>query len=318
METLGFFDTPTAESTTQWSDTQKSESVTDAGHAVAVLERPDAQPRGSSATQTHTLDTWQPSAAQSGLSRSNIRWTASLITLVAAVGLGVGAFLIYQRTASMADVAVDDVVEQAVVVRSLLDSLDPLASTTELTSSENDAATNAVANINAEARELFSLAGALPDSESAVRVVASDAASLALNATRRLIDVRAFYAALEPALMPPALETDSSLVDLAVAAQDFGNWRAYMTAVAGALPDGVSSGVNTQLTKLLASLDAVQSNYLDALKADGRFEATDVVDSITKELDMIRFSLDDAVSAAAVDIQSDIEMAGEKLDGLVS
>lgn len=314
MESLGFFDTPSAASTHAPPVTTSSEPITT--QAVAVLERPDPAHSDFSASQTQTLTTWEPASTDPGLNRRNIRWSAVLISLVIAVGLGIGAFWIYQRPDTSA-VAVDDVAKQAAVVSSSLDSIQPFVAQMDSTSQVDDSTSAAVLQLNEAARDLFSLAGALPDTAADTRVVASDAASLALNSSRKLLDTGAFYAALEPALIPPALETDASLVDLTAAAQDFSSWRAYLTTVAAALPVGVSSGVNTQLSLFLASLDSVQSDYLDALNAPGRFEAKLVLDSITHELDVIHLSLDDAMSGAAVGIQTDIDMAQEKLAELV-
>jgi hypothetical protein len=315
MESLGFFDTPSATTTLSNNNPAVAPSGPVA-QAVAVMDDPEPADSGFSASQTQTLNGWKPAATDPGLSRRNIRWSTVLISLFIAVGLGAGAFWIYQRP-DTSTVAVEDVTRQAAVVSSALGSLQPLVAQLDATSQANDSSSAAVLKLNEAARELFTLAGALPESASDTRVLASDAASFALNSSRKMLDTGAFYAALEPALIPPALETDASLVDLTAATQDFSNWRAYMSTVAGALPAGVSSGVSTQLSLLLASLDAVQSEYLDALRAPGRFEAKLILDEISHELDLIRFSLDDAMSGAAVGIQADIDIALEKLAALV-
>ena len=123
--------------------------------------------------------------------------------------------------------------------------------------------------------------------------------------------------ALDPILAAPPLETDSSFTDLTAAAQDFGSWRARVETVVSALPVGVASDVTTQLNVFIGSLDRLQGDYLDALRAEERFEALGLVESIAVDLDSIRIAMKIAVDESAAAISDQISRAQEKLDQLI-
>ena len=317
METLGFFDTPTTTTSngspeaTLAPTTAVTKTIEPNGEAVQDLW-------ASTELDSQPLREWHPEPISPGLHSRNIRWTAIFMSFALAAGIAVVGFWLYQRPQVAGDAAIAVVNESAA---NLSQSLANMASyPDDLTAGVVDRDSSPAAltfPVNEAARSLFSATGDLPASEGETRALAADAATLALDASGNLTDVTAFYMTLDQILMAPPLETDSSLVDLTAAALDFGGWRARVETVASALPVGVASDVTTRLNFFIGSLDRLQGDYLNALRAEERFEAVGVVESMTMELDSIRIAMKIAIDESAATISDQIGRAQAKLDHLL-
>ena len=316
METLGFFDTPSV--TTSGSHAPMAAST-------AVVTK-TIEPSGdmvedlwaSTELDSQALRDWKPEPTSPGLHTRNVRWTVILMGAMLVAIVSTAAIWVSQRPEAAAGIALSSVNESAADLSQALSGLasypDDLAT---VTVDRDSSPTALIFPVNEAARSLFSAAGDLPASEGETRALASDAATLALDASRSLTGVNAYYMALDPILTAPPLETDSSFTDLTAAAQDFGSWRARVETVVSALPVGVASDVTTQLNVLIGSMDRLQSDYLDALRAEERFEALGLVESITVDLDSIRIAMKIAVDESAAAISDQIRRAQEKLDQLI-
>ena len=304
METLGFFDTPSTQTTGKASTN---------GHPPAAVQ---TAPPPSSTEQT--LEEWTPAPPNRHLQKRSVRWGVIVFVFALAAVLGAGAFWIYQRPTSAAEIAVSQLAEQAETLDDSLVQLTPLVETLAAGKSiDGDPLGVITLEVNDAARDLYTLAGELPSSESASRTAASDAASLALDASRLVSDLTTYENALSPNLIPPALETDSSLVDLAAAAKDYGDWQARLTRIRGALPTGVAMQVTAEFDQFLGSLDSMRSDYLDALRNEERFAAREVGDELAVELAAISALLEETIIAHAAMALSEIETARGGLADLV-
>lgn len=316
METLGFFDTP--------STTTSGSHASIAAPTPVVTKTLEASQDmvedlwASTELDSQALRDWKPEPTSRGLHTRNVRWTvivmgAMLVTIVSAAAIRVS-----QSPEAAAGIALSSVNESAADLSQALNGLASYPDELTTGAVDRDSSPSALTfPVNEAARSLFSAAGNLPGSEGETRALASDAATLALDASGSLTDVTAFYMALDPILTAPPLETDSSFTDLTAAAQDFGSWRARVETVVSALPVGVASDVTTQLNVFIGSMDRLQGDYLDALRAEERFEALGLVESIAVDLDSIRIAMKIAVDESAAAISDQIGRAQEKLDQLI-
>jgi hypothetical protein len=315
METLGFFDTPsTSSSGSRWLPPTPAAITTTAqptGHTVQDLWE-------STELSAETLVDWNPSSTNRSLHKRNLRWGVILMVALIVGGIAAGAYWTYQRSATAAVAATSELVERANDLDLALRQLQPLANhlgTAESATGE-DTSTLIIA-VNQAARDLFSSSADLSPSEGSSRSIAADAASLALDATQRINDVTAYRLALLPNLTPPALETDSSLVDLTAAAQDFGDWRARLMDVREALPIGVATETTGQFDQLLGSLEGLQREYLDALRSETRFAAANLLADVEDDLVSINSLLDAEITESGIRAFAQIEDARAKLGLLV-
>ena len=304
METLGFYDTPSTQTTGQASTN---------GTAPAAVQSPPPP-----TTTEETLENWKPSPPNRHLQKRTVRWgvIASVVGLAAIVG-GL-SFWIYQRPTTAAEIAVSQVSDQADTLDAALQQLTPMVDALIAGESiDGDLLGLVTLEVTDAARDLYSLAGELPASETAARTAASDAASLALDASRLVSDLTTYQSALAPNLIPPALETDSSLVDLTAAAKDYGDWQARLTRIRSALPTGVAAVVTAEFDVFFGKLDAARSDYLDALREGERFAARAVGTELENDLNAISDLLDITIAEQAAIALSEIETARAGLADLI-
>jgi hypothetical protein len=224
--------------------------------SVAAIEH-------QAATQGDPFANWTPSEVGQRLVKSNFRWGFMAGILMIAAGLTGFGFWVYQQPKIAADAAQEELI-------ALAQSLEPAIGTliaSDLSIAETDMSRQLV-SIDADARTLFDVAGALPSSLSGQRSLAANIAGQALEGSRILSNAWAYRSAVVPILENPGFETDPALIALDDAAAAFGLWQTRFQAVATALPSGVMDQLGDEIFLISGSLDTIQTGYLDALRTD--------------------------------------------------
>ena len=333
MESLGFFESPTV----IWTNTPPGSFPIGPGpgstQTTELVPIPQGkhtrrvEPTGEmvrdiwDSTELHTpsLVDWAPQDFSSKtLGRRDFRWPVLLFGLVAillVVGFG---YWLYQRPASTAASAAVELQAEASALSDALQRATPLIA--DLGSDRLPAAnqdSTAFFEMGDAARAMFTASGSLPDVAVAERSAAADAAGLALDASRQLMEATAYRTALEPELTLPLLETDPSLTDLTTATAAFSEWRSEFEALYGALPTGVSSTVSEALDELITGLDTIQTSYIDALGTNDRNGAVGALGGLRAELQSIHHALLADMSEISVSMTDIVEQSREKLAQLL-
>ena len=335
MESLGFIDTPLVRWTTPpiapLADPDLTPETTQTTELVPIpvgRHSRHAEPTGElvkdmwDSTELHapSLIDWAPQAFSAmKLGRRDFRWPVVLMVLaglVAAAGFG---YWFFAKPGTAAGSVRAQLQTQASTLAGTFDEASPLIA-------DLDADRLPQANLDSTvffdmgeaARTMFASSAGLPASDSVDRSAAADAAGLALDASRQLMDATAYRTALEPALNLPLLETDPGLTDLVTATAAFSEWRSGFEAVRSALPTGVTGQASPALDALSARLETTQSAYLDALRTQDRAAAVEVIGTLRAELQQVRHALLLDMEDISVSVSSVIEQAETRLAELLS
>ena len=206
---------------------------------------------------------WTPSEVTQKLVNSNVRWGLMAGILMIALGLTGLGYWIYQQPSLAVEAAHDDLLDSAQILQPSIEAV--LAVDTAAAGSD---VSEQLVLINADARSLFNVAGALPKTLSNERSIAADIAGQALEGSRILNDAYAYRSAVLPILVVPDFETDPALITLDDAAATFGLWQTHFQDVIAALPAGMMNELEGELTLISANLEVLQTRYLDALRTD--------------------------------------------------
>jgi len=297
MESLGFIDSP--DPVNSWTTSQTQVSVT------AIEPHPTGQ--------ADPFANWTPTEVGQRLVKSSFRWGFMSGILMIAAGLtGVG-FWLYQQPTIATETAHDELNAAARTLQPTIESLIAI----DLSVAESDVSSQLV-SIDADARSLFNVAGALPNTLSDERSIAADVAGQALEGSRILNDAYAYRTAVTPILEQPDFETDPALIALDDAAASFGLWQTRFQGVATALPSGVMNQLGDELNLISGSLDTFQTRYLDALRTDNAGGVALVLHELEMSLgqaeSMLIAEFDDMTAAASVQF----EKAAEAINLLLS
>ncbi|HSO50534.1 MAG TPA: hypothetical protein VLS86_08295, partial [Acidimicrobiia bacterium] len=172
-------------------------------------------------------------------------------------------------------------------------------------------------DVDNAARGLFDASGTLPGSETAIRSIATDVASLSFEVSRQLRDGLAYRGALEPILLAPALETDPAFTDLATAALDFTEWRTHFDSVRSALPKGVADEVTLSLEEFSSSFETRQGVYLDAIRSNDQRAAETAMQTLESDLGAIRELMMTRMTNLAGDVDSEVDAARDLIGRLL-
>lgn len=272
MESLGFIESPATVSRT-WVPAEPT-------HMEVA---PAPVKRGAHERTVADLD---PIDTTRELFRRNIRWGLVTTVTLMLVGLVIVASWLWQRPAVMAEEAASDLAAAATGLTPELETLQDV--TAELAAPDLDASAVSVAvlAVDSQARALFNASAVLPATQSGTRIEAADTATKALDAARLLSDAAAYGGAVIQILVAPRLETDPGLIALDDAVRQIGTWRLNFDQVRSALPEGTMPQVSAQLDLVSASLESIQSRYVDGLREDDRRAAEAALLELETRLDV--------------------------------
>jgi hypothetical protein len=336
MESLGFMDAPerswTATPVTNGDRHPAHNGHGPNGHSqvTALVEVPtgrhsrNGQPTGELVTDmwaTTELDApslvdWVPQAFGSKhLGRRRFRWPVVLLMGVVLLAGAGGAYWLYREPADSAATALSQVRSEAEALAEAIDEVSPLVDDLALDRlPEANQDSSVYLGMGERARSMFAASADLPSEDSTDRSVAAQAAGLAIDASRRLMDATAYRTALEPALTLPLFETAPDLTDLVTATDAFTEWRTGFESVRAALPGGVADQASVALEQISAGLEHRQTAYLDALRTDNRAAAVEVLGGLRSDLLGVRQTMlteialvSEAVSGLIDEAQSDLD-----------
>lgn len=319
LESLGFTETPiTTYSTPTGAPRPTAPSRPSHTRLVSTTNTPAHTVEelwNTTELETASLTDWAPVAIEPRIEK-RFRWPYLVSwVFIFAVVAGGGFWLWQNQGKQEANAAVE--VQTAGV--SLADTLAPLTAAADSLNAGagpvDPAVLSSAASTDDAGRALFSAAAGLPPSRSSTRAIASDSATLALEASGNLTRTGAYVAAVVPLLTAPTLTTDPELVDLATATTDFGGWRARYELMISTLPDGFMSTITDQLRTLDTDLEGIQTSYLDGLREDDQSAALSAVRELEGRLADIWISLEEQTEAMKTSILGQIQDA---LDTLVS
>ena len=345
MESLGFIDAPDRSWTTP-PQPSSAHLTAQNGHPLnghnghnghsqitGLVEVPtgrhsrNGQPTGELVTDiwaTTELDApslvdWVPHAfGTKHLGRRRFRWPVVVSLVAIALIAAAAVFWLYRDQATSAATALGEVRTEAEALSVAIDEVAPLVGDLDLERlPEANQDASVYLRMGETARAMFAASAELPAEDSADRSVAAEAAGLAIDASRQLMDVTAYRTALEPALTLPLLETDPSLTDLTNATEAFTEWRTGFEAVRAALPTGVAMEASAALDHIVAGLDATQTAYLDAIRTDNRTVAVEVLGTLRSDLQGVRQAMLTEVGAISDSVSGLIDQAEDNLDRLL-
>jgi hypothetical protein len=262
---------------------------------------------------------WTPqSFGTKHLGRRRFRWPM-ILSLAALLLVGAGlAYWLYREPTSSAAAALGQVQTEAESLASAIDEVAPLVDGVgleRLPEANQDA--SVFFQMGETARAMFAASADLPADDSANRSTAAEAAGLAIDASRQLMDVTAYRTALEPALTLPLLETNPDLTDITTAADAFTEWRAGFESVRAALPSGIADQATAALETISSGLEATQTAYLDAIRTDNRTVAVEVVGTLRADLLGVRQAMLTDIGAVTESVDALIEQARDDLTRLL-
>jgi hypothetical protein len=335
MESLGFIDGPSA----IWTTSPPS-PITEPSVASGTLQTTGLvaapvgkhtrriEPTGElvkdiwDSTELHapSLIDWAPQTFNtSKLGRRNFRWPVLACVLLATLSVAGFGYWGYREPSNSAATALAEVRAEAETLAGAISQAMPLVGNLDedrLAEANQDAMV--FFEMGERARTMFAASAGLPTSNTADRAAAADAAGLAIDASRQMMDATAYRTALEPALALPLLETDPGLTDLATAAQAFSEWRSGFESVRAGLPTTASTGqAATALNELNVGLEAVQTAYLDALRTNNQPAAVEALGGLRAELQSIRQAMLLDMGEVSASVSALLEQAETKLGQLL-
>jgi hypothetical protein len=330
MESLGFFESPSIASTQGRSSSVQS-PVKDAparSRQETTLVRTGRHVRLTGVAvddmwNTTELDTphladWEPQLEISRSLGRRVRWSIVITVLVLLGGLAATGYWLYRMPDEHAASASRQLTADAGSLRQTIASVAPLVAAiaaSQLPAANADSETYSA--LGDAARALFTSSSNLPAAETSAKDLAAQAASEVMEAQRELVGATTFRGVLEPALVPPTLETDSNLVDLTSAAAAFADWRAGYQQIVAALPTDVAPTAFQAAGDLGTRLESIQGAYVDAVRVGNSHEATSALNELTDGLETIRQAILSDMSHLAADIVARLDSADESLSELV-
>ena len=176
-----------------------------------------------------------------------------------------------------------------------------------------------LADIDTYARAVFTRADDL-DLGNPDRALAIEAAGTALDLERALGDAFAYRAALEAVMERPALPTAGEPEQASAAAERLVLWTTGVTEVLSAAPEleGFSEHRNVA-AEFTTAVEALQTGYLDALRAGDTEAATQALielDTSVKALEATIEPAVEAVVARAADTAGEIRQAAARMSAV--
>ena len=334
MESLGFLDAPARSWTTSPTIPIDERAPHSNGSQITTLvtvplgrHSEHSEPTGElvkdmwETTELHapSLLDWTPGTfGTKHLGRRRFRWPMVLslgIILVAGAAI---AYWLYQEPASSAAAALGEVQTEAEALATAIDDVAPLVADLDLDRlPEANQDASVFFQMGETARAMFAASADLPADASDDRSTAAEAAGLAIDASRQLMDATAYRTALEPALILPLLETDPGLTDITTATDAFTEWRAGFESVRAALPSGIADQASAALETISTGLETTQTAYLDAIRTGNRTAAVEIVGTLRADLLGVRQAMLSDIGAVSDSVTSVIEQARTDLARLL-
>lgn len=302
MELLGFLDNPGT--ATSWVASAEPDVEVTVGRHL----RPGEEAR---------IADRAPSELGSEFLKGNFRWSALLALILIGAGIAALGAWVTQRPVADRAVAVAGVQASAAELRSAVAGVTGLNESLVAPEVTIGSVTETLSQVDDLARQLFTASALLPQSEATHRSRATAASGDALDATKLLREAYAYRAAVLPVLAAPALETDPELIEIDEAVRQFGSWRARFDEIRTALPADVLGRVTGELDSVSVQLDAMMTDYVDALRSDDQAAAADVVTGLERRLAAIETSLFTALGDVQTRVQRHIDGSLFALDLLV-
>ena len=334
MESLGFLDAPAR----AWSTPPPvpSDELASGGNGLQVTalvtvplgrHSEHSEPTGElvkdmwDTTELHapSLLDWTPETfGRKHLGGRRFRWPMVLsLVIILVVGAGF-AYWLYQAPASSAAAALGEVQTEAEALAASIDEVAPLVAGLDLDRlPEANQDASVFFQMGETARAMFAASADLPADASDDRSTAADAAGMAIDASRQLMDATAYRTALEPALTLPLLETDPSLTDITTATDAFTEWRAGFESIRAALPSGIADQASATLETISAGLETTQTAYLDAIRTGNRTAAVEVIGTLRADLLGVRQAMLTDIGTVSDSVSSLIEEARTDLTRLL-
>ena len=334
MESLGFLDAPSrAWSTPPVTSPGKSASGTNGSQETTLVTVPVGRHSGHSGPtgdlvtdlwETTELDApslldWTPqNFGTKHLGRRRFRWPM-VASLGAMLVVGAGfAYWLYREPSSSATAAMGQVQTEAEALSTAIDEVAPLVNgihLERLPEANQDA--SVFFQMGESARAMFAASAGLPADDSANRSTAAEAAGLAIDASRQLMDATAYRTALEPALTLPLLETNPDLTDITTATDAFTEWRTGFESVRAALPSGIADQATAALATISSGLETTQTEDLDAIRTDNRTAAVEVIGTLRADLLGVRQAMLTDIAAVSESVDALIDQAEADLTRLL-
>jgi hypothetical protein len=259
---------------------------------------------------------WSPIDVEKRLNK-RVRFPLVAIWVFIIGVIGVGGVWLWQNADRNSETAFVEVQDAG---SALGVTLEPLAAAAALIDPANgpipETVLPAIADTDRTSRALFSAAAELSGTQAGSRSVASDAATLALDATRTLSNLSAYIGAVAPILTAPTLITEPELIDLQTAVAEFGTWRNTFGMVLSNLPEGVMPELTAELNAIRDDLEEMQGAYVDGLREDDRVAALAAVRAVEGRLATAWGILLVEVEAAKESINGQIDSAREAVRSL--
>lgn len=331
LESLGFTDAPSR----SWSTPprQNVESEPASSQISALISVPtgrhsrNGHPTGElvtdmwETTELHapSLEDWAPLAFGSKqLGRRRFRWPMLVFAIVTTLTVAGVGYWLYRQPAEAETAALEQVQSEAEALALSLRGVAPLVDDLDL---DRLPEANRDASIYLEmgdrARAMFAASADLPSADSTTRSIAAEAAGLAIDASKQMMDITTYRTALEPALTLPLLETDPDLTDLTTATDAFTQWRTGFESVRAALPEDVAPGASAALDRLMTSLDPTQEAYLDAMRTDNRGAAVEALGTLRTDLQEVRHAMITDLEAVSATLSALVDQARDELARLL-
>ncbi|MGH8949967.1 MAG: hypothetical protein ACRDX9_00940 [Acidimicrobiia bacterium] len=335
MESLGFIDAPArvwstpppAVASNGNGSSHESYSTTGLVTLPTGKHSRHAEPTGelvrdiwdSTDLDAPSLVDWAPEGfGTKHLGRRRFRWPMLLALIALALTVAGAALWLYREPSNDAATALGQVQSEAVALSNAIDVISPLVDDLDadrLPEANQDA--SIFFDMGERARSMFAASASLPADDTGDRSAAAEAAGLAIEASRQLMDTTAYRTALEPALTLPPIETDPALADLTAATEAFTEWRTGFESTRDALPVDVAAQASSALDDVISGLETTQTTYLDALATGNRTAAVEAIGSLRADLQSVRHSMLVDIGAVATTVSTLLDDARAELDRLL-
>jgi hypothetical protein len=266
--------------------------------------------------EADSMADWSPVDVEKRLNK-RVRFPLVAIWIFIIGVIGVGGVWLWQNADLTSETAFVEVQDAGSALGA---TLEPLAAAAALIDPANgpvpETVLPAIADTDRTSRALFSAAAELSGTQAGSRSVATDAATLALDATRTLSNLSAYVGAVTPILTAPTLITEPELIDLQTAVAEFGSWRSTFGMVLSNLPEGVMPELTAELNAIREDLEEMQGAYVDGLREDDRVAALAAVRAVEGRLATAWGILLVEVEAAKTSINGQIDSARQAVRSL--
>lgn len=279
MESLGFTETPIVTYSAPRVPESGSPRTTRSHLAPSVSTRNGTVEElwNTTELETDSMADWSPIDVEKRLNKK-IRLPLVAIWVLIIGVIGAGGVWLWQNADRTSESAIARVQDAGIALGETLEPLAGAAASIDPAGGPiPETVLPVIADTDRTSRALFSAAADLSGTQAGSRSVATDAATLALDATRTLSNLSAYIGAVTPILTAPTLITEPELIDLQTAVAEFGTWRTTFGMVLSDLPEGVMPELTAELNSIRDDLEAMQGAYVDGLREDDRVAALDAV-----------------------------------------